>query len=509
MRKWIVLLLSGALLIGLLSGCAQNPFSADSRVKDALEKVYDAYGADALSLVQEIEMSFSGREQDMTMTQSSRASFVGRGTDKLTFHMDSDGSSSIDGEESTPREAIFHYEDGIAYAHTDSIYKRKQAMTADEFLAYMQFEIDQPDSIAADILKDGKADTKGVTAVYDVEGEGGGCLEITETTNGMLKRMLEYVGLTEEWVTVSAYECQRTYDFDGKTGRFERYTVALSCELQAFGEEYVIEFHREDTVDTQVDANDVPSLFGQKSYTEQDLHYLDMFVEASRALTPFATATVSESKSFSMTAKGEEYALSGSATATQQLSADDVQLSQKGKQKIKLYSPAGKDTLNYDFSCTVKEGVMTSVSNDKKDVADWQNPFYYYAGGALWLAAFDQPEDRDLASLTFSEKDGKLTCRYALTSDAADALVKEHLAILLGDDTAEGAARYIKDGDYTKNSGTLVLDMESGAVVSHKLALNLKPTLYNTTYTIKITYSMAVSDTTVAVPPTDDDEVAA
>ncbi len=500
MKKMLCLLFVCTIMIGLLSGCIPKR-EEKKDLAAVLQGMYDFLDGESLAVTQTVDFSLAGRELDLTFDQTTEICFVGKGTDDLVFDFQTERSTTVGNNDPDKKEASYRYEDGVVYQNSPYIYKKKQTMSADEFLDYAGFDLASPDEIGEDILEDGKLDMKNATVSYNTDDDKQNVMKISETEQLMLPTILSTTGFSKDVVSVVAYEHEETYIFD-KKDVLKSVDADISCEFTAFGENYVVEVAIHETYNGAVSKEDVPSMFGKSTYEEQNLTYLDLFAGSYQALSPFNTATIAETESFSMTSKiPEEYSYSASVTFSQEVSEKDAVFSQEGKQKTKIISPSGDKNVSSKYSYDLKKGVATSTVDGKKSVEDWKNPYGFYLNGAISMSRVRRPDDADIAGITFTEKDGKLTCKYSLKPSAATALIEEKMAGIFGYQEAYNLSYYIKDDDFTTNSGTLVVDMETGAVMSHKLSLKLRSRIYETDYPIEFSYSMKVSDTLVAAPP--------
>lgn len=508
MKRIVTVCLLGCLMIGLLSGCIHPFLSEDAKIKEAFEKMYDVFDADSMHQLQEVTLSVSGRELDIDIEESFDVYYVALGSDDMIYHCQSTHASIVNEEEVGDSKKQIYYAGGVFYADTQVLNKKKQAMTPQEFLDHIDFDTEDRNEIADDIIKNGKVTMKNVAVTYAEDANKKVTLTVSENAELMIPSVLEAVGLSESLAEVEAYTCKRIYSLD-KNMIVKNVEAKISCELIAFGETYAVEIAINDTIDAAIKKEDIPTLFGQKNYVEQDLEKMELFQSAYSELRSLATATIAETESFTMTSNvPENFSYLASTTTKQNVTSADVGITQTGKVTYNIRTAGQKNKrTSTDYTYEVKEGVATHKEGKKVvEKSEWKNPFFFYASGAIAATSFDIPEDKQVKSIDFSEKDGKLTCKYTLTAAALDDIIVDAMSVVLGSQTAQSLMYYIKDNDYSKNTGTLVLDTKTGAVIAHKVSIKLSPSIADVSYPIEFSYSMSVTDASLPEPPAADGE---
>lgn len=321
-------------------------------------------------------------------------------------------------------------------------------------------------------------------------------LTLTDDTATQLPVLLELIGVPDEYASATEYKETQTYTFD-KDMVLQKLEQTLTCKLTLFGETVSVILVTEMDFTDNVGEFVVPELLYKDSYTDKGkLKYQQAFYGAYNSMDYFKSAKAREEQRFSMTsAIPEEYSYQFVNETTQNFSAADVTIRQNGTQDYVINMAGQRQDVHYTTSYTFEEGVGTSVVDGESTTEEWVNPLscYFSAGYLLYNGAMRS--ENELDTLTFEEKEGQLICRYTLTQDSLDDLAYYNLTVFFGEETATQLLPMMKAESYTENTGELVLDSDTGTILSHRVQIGYAPTVNGVRYECEYAYSMTISDT--------------
>lgn len=486
MKRVVGLLLVGALMITTFSGCNFiEEWMLQKEMARAYEAISQALRSPDLAIKGETRISLSGKEFELAVTQDQKVAYTGMDTDELCF--DLQNTVSIEG---VTVESRHHYADGVAYIKNEQMPKAKESMTAQAFMDVFGVSFADAESE--------EDEEEEYVKEYDNSREDVNVLTITDERETLLEMVASAFGLPLEYVAGESYKCI-------VTAKLSKEMVPLSieeittCKLKVFSETYSVTLALEYEFEATENVT-VPEVLDKENYEETaDLRHWYTFSEAYDRMLWAKTATVAEKESFSMTSSvGEEYSYEANAQTRQTVGSADVVVRQDSAVSYVVDTGAQRQEQQADSGSVLEKGIVTDKENGQETATQWANPLYYYMVLNMFYSGAER-QTEELKTMTFVDSDpNKLICRYTLEQEKLETMLYDGMYPFFGAESTEYLMTNFKAEGFTENTGELVIDTKTGTVLSHTISFKANAVINNAKCDCVYTYSMTVSDVTMA-----------
>jgi len=274
-------------------------------------------------------------------------------------------------------------------------------------------------------------------------------------------------------------------------------------QFDRYREEMLKNIHRTMAVEYEFEATEnvtVPDVADKENYeAKTDLQHWYTFTDAYSRMLRAKTATITEKERFSMTSSvSEEFSDEINIQTQQTVGNADVIIRRSNTVAYVMDNGVQRQEEEADSTSVLEKGVMTTRENGQETATQWVNPLYYYLSLNMFYGGA-QRQMEDLKTMTFVDTDpNKLICRYTLEQTALDTMLYDCMYSFFGAEGAEQLMTNFNADGFTENTGELVIDTKTGTILSHTTSFKVNTIINTARCDCVYTYSMTVSDVTMA-----------